>query len=639
MLDHLTAIESFTGLNPTTYDEQQRKDRAGNTGVLITIQKPYFWQTVTPKEKDFFIGSLVKIYRKYTGGQEPQLFGFTAQELAEFSSPPVQRSKSSQPPSRPPEPTGGPKSFSSEYPLPASKGANGSYSRDVRPPSAGSSSTRGTGYQDRAPSLSGQSQQDDSRGSKGQESRSRFQTLKNAAFVPSPRPDGLRPSTPGDDQSARTLATESSVESSLGKQEARTPPSSLIPGDRFQANGSYSSLPHSETPSTPNLPPVPGPRSPDRRRVGSANNNASASPPTQDQLPERKRPPFLAVSASYKTSGRTTPASFATPDEQPSPVEPQEAPHFATEPPAQQAPTDYFLAANKRLNEQESKEPAPSEPEPEKQSDVKDTPTALSAMSSPSEPPSVTDTPEEYRPGLGPMIKKKKSGKEVATAFRKAAAAHNAFKPRAGGAAEKLRDELAKSPNTPDGINGVFPAPSREVKSPTADPTPPVSSTPTPEPLTIPSEPQPSVTAVVVEPPSELSTLKVPQATEKTPKKDDTAAVKEERRRKRPSNNSAKYAKALGIDPSALEGRTLEIESVLTDFGWGEEEKNKKPFEELQVDIKRELAKIETGSWLGSFEHNDERVATVSRLLDRAVSECEELDGLLTLYNVELGVC
>ena len=60
VLDDLTAIESYTGLIPTTYEEQQRKEWAGNTGVLLTIQKPYFWQIATQKEKDFFVGSLLR---------------------------------------------------------------------------------------------------------------------------------------------------------------------------------------------------------------------------------------------------------------------------------------------------------------------------------------------------------------------------------------------------------------------------------------------------------------------------------------------------------------------------------------------------------------------------------------------------
>ena len=113
---------------------------------------------------------------------------------------------------------------------------------------------------------------------------------------------------------------------------------------------------------------------------------------------------------------------------------------------------------------------------------------------------------------------------------------------------------------------------------------------------------------------------------------------KDERRRNRKSDHSAKYAKALGIHPSLLEGRTFEIESVLNDFGWGEQSSERNTFEELQSGIRKELARVEAGSWLGAIENNDERIATVGDMMDRVIAECEEFDCLLTLYNVELGV-
>ena len=120
--------------------------------------------------------------------------------------------------------------------------------------------------------------------------------------------------------------------------------------------------------------------------------------------------------------------------------------------------------------------------------------------------------------------------------------------------------------------------------------------------------------------------------------KDSSSIAQEERRKKRPTSNSGKYAKILDIDPSLLEGRTGEIDSVLDDFGWGEGEKNKKSFADMQLDIKRELAQLETGNWSGTFEQNDERVAVVRNGIDKALAEVDELDGLLTLYNVELEV-
>ena len=84
------------------------------------------------------------------------------------------------------------------------------------------------------------------------------------------------------------------------------------------------------------------------------------------------------------------------------------------------------------------------------------------------------DPEEEERPGLGPMIKSRKSKGEIASTFLRAAKAANAFKPRVGGAAERLKQTQAKSPDGPDGITSVIPAPSliRGFSNDTANSTP-----------------------------------------------------------------------------------------------------------------------------------------------------------------------
>ena len=297
---------------------------------------------------------------------------------------------------------------------------------------------------------------------------------------------------------------------------------------------------------------------------------------------------------------------------------------------------DYFPTENKR------NEAASERDVREGQQDVGGKPglgeisTDLSGASSAIESPADSEQSEEsYRPGLGPMIKKKtqKSPKEISNLFRKAATAHNAFKPRAGGVADKIREQ-ASSPDTPDGINGVFRAPPREPKTPLPQPTP-IISVESP-PITSPPETAPLEKALEAEERG-LVELKLPSEKPSPEKKQEPLRPPEERRVRRPSNNSANFAKALGIEPSLLDGRTTEIETVLNDLGWGGVDK-KKTFEDLHADIRRDLARVETGSWLGAFEQNDERIATVGRLLDKAIAECEELDGILTLYNVELGV-
>jgi hypothetical protein len=94
----------------------------------------------------------------------------------------------------------------------------------------------------------------------------------------------------------------------------------------------------------------------------------------------------------------------------------------------------------------------------------------------------------------------------------------------------------------------------------------------------------------------------------------------------------------LGIDPTIMDERGLGFESLLTELGWGGGAAAPKHIEALETDIKREIARVEAGSWLNHLEQKDDRVEAVERMLDRAIAECDELEGLLTLYNVELSV-
>ena len=638
VLDHLSAIESYTGGTAANYEEQQRKEWAGSTGMLVTIQKPYFWQTVTAKEKDFFIGSLVKIYRKYTGGDEPHLTGFTEKELAEFSSHPQ---RSSLPQSQTPmseSSEAGARSTLTDYRTSESRGRNGeTHSLDDRPPSSASASTRDTNHE-RGSTPSGLGLQEASRTTTPSDPKVRMQALRKGSAGHSSRPDLGR-----SDPSARTIASESSFESLPGKAEAQTPPPPFINADRFRPNGTHSPLVRSQTPDTP---PLPAPRSPERSRQGPAARPAQAPPP------ERKRPPLGTGDPPNPESRKETPVSnFVTPSETPAPPEPSKPKERSPSRLARLADIvvpkstfDYFSskkAGTDGTDEREEEKTAKVEPNGNNQEGLRGLPSALSKLSSPDSASSQTLSPEdgEHRPGLGPMIKKR-SPKEIANVFRKAATAHNAFKPRAGGAADKLREEAAKVPNTPDGINGVFPAPARELMTPASQPTPSINvesdlSTPAEDPGTAtPQAQQPEDRPRTASGPSGE-----PSGRDSPEKAKDALPVPEERRVRRPSNNSAKFAKALGIDPGLIEGRTAEIETVLNDLGWGETDKKKKTFEELHADLRRDLARVETGSWFGGFDQSDERINAVGRLLDKAIAECDELEGVLTLYNVELGVC
>jgi len=105
------------------------------------------------------------------------------------------------------------------------------------------------------------------------------------------------------------------------------------------------------------------------------------------------------------------------------------------------------------------------------------------------------------------------------------------------------------------------------------------------------------------------------------------------------AGNDVKYLATLGIDPSVLDSRTTEFAKWLDYFGWVPGEQMRAlNFEEMRIDLDREMNKAQAGGWLARFQEEDERVDAIKRGIDTAINECDELDNLLTLYSVELSV-
>lgn len=247
-------------------------------------------------------------------------------------------------------------------------------------------------------------------------------------------------------------------------------------------------------------------------------------------------------------------------------------------------------------------------------------------------------------------------GNDTANKFRKAAAAAGAFKPRAGGAAAKMFAKDTKNSDEPDGISGVFvpkrPAPAeapkeeiveKKVEEPGSRPTssrmsrdlPKITTDAVPA-VTVSGPKSPRVPIQEPEPVEEEAALAVPEKPET--KSIDVPTDPEPRKKKRRSNQQVMNISKLGIDPAIMDERGLGFESLLTELGWGGNAIAPKHVEALEIDIKREIARVEAGSWLNHLEQKDDRVEAVERMLDRAIAECDELEGLLTLYNVELSV-
>lgn len=253
------------------------------------------------------------------------------------------------------------------------------------------------------------------------------------------------------------------------------------------------------------------------------------------------------------------------------------------------------------------------------------------------------------------MVKKKA---KAADTFRRAAFAAGAFKPRAGGAAARLFAKDNKPSDEADGINAVFvPQRMKEQKEEAAKKAEEVAKEPEPEKAekaekaeaeqtakeqpAAEAKPVPSVTVsapIVTAAAADNDVAVVSPNPEKPATKPKKEPEVEARKKKRRSNQQILNVSRLGIDPTVIEDRGLKFENLLAEFSWWGSDLSKKNIEAFEHDIKLEIARVEAGSWLNHLEQKDDRVEAVEKMLDRAIAECDELEGLLTLYNVELSV-
>lgn len=740
-LEDLSAIETYAHAGPATGQREQYREWAGATGFTVTISKPYYWQAGTAKEKDFFIASLVKIFRKYTKGQVPDLRGFSDAEVE----PMLGTMPGQQPPPRPqPDST---RASPRVTQLDSNRGSPRLPQLD---------SNRGSPIPPRLPFAeqnrpTSQDRPSSSRRQMSQEPapRQRLASEPPQQYEPSPPPreqarqprpmrsmeQGLRQAVsrerlkkpsqeqlrapsrermrPGPSQltASRPPTSSSRLTPQSSNSDLRAPQS-----ESSAASASSRLPPPPQPPTSQPIQPIPS-QSTDRQRsyqsVQSVQSNDSAADgaalfqstvgrwgpqagPSEDVAPQRQflrqeelqQPKPVELHESPRPdSGRNFSYEVQAPPERKRPLMTNRNYSGASDVPELRPPplsTSRNVSAasdrpksplSERSQEQDRmpgsfyETPTTSNvPTPQPQQQEQDPFTNVSAEASNqadsapgafSPSPVVTpdvqtpDAEEDYedmhRPGLGPMIKKRPKA-DVANTFRKAATAYNAFKPnafkpRAGGAGERL----AKGADGPDGINSVVPAPLRK-KSVDTDkiesPIEPVQAADVA--AQIPDNiPEVEVTSPIASPvaPGKSGNRQMPTqstdevASQPSPAEPETQLVPapEPRRPKRRSPQQENYLRALNIDPRLLEGRGLEFETILTDFGWGPSVMKGRQLDELESDLRRELGRVEAGSWLGHLEQKDDRVEAVDQMLDRAIAECDELEGLLTLYAVELG--
>jgi hypothetical protein len=784
---HLSAIENYIHMVPKNEEEALHKQWAGDTGFVVTIVKPYYWEASTAKEKEFFIGSMTKIYTKYTDkynrkeGKFPVLTGFSPTELlaltegrpyaateegrAAFDTW-IEPYKDRTPPADDPGPyvelrrayeesrrnRSGPNTPQPGLPsprdmrrppddrrLPPPRGPG-------RPPTSEGPQREGMPRRPGPPSMSNM-REGGRGGPPGRPEDGRTpQSPRNIPPGQGTPPPGSREgprSRPSMEQNLRSRPSRENMalrsrpsRERLQPVQGMVPPIPTPPPQRLSPQSSRSEL-RPKTPEVANItslpaslsvgrPPIPedarsqksqrsqegssfdaaglgrvsteerrqnsqhssSRREPSPRglRPGTAQSNASSFMSRNEEslsedvpkaaLPERRRPqmdsrPSQQSERSVESLGSGLKTEFHTPAQSPPPPmippprrRPQEIPETRTPP-----PTSETIKREPQETTNSPSEPAPpptsplpqipkaagsKEPEAKEPPVITKTQTGIEAeASSPTklaEEVEGGDDQVDHRPGLGPMIKKKMGQKDAANAFRKAAAAAGAFKPRVGGAAAKLFAKETKTSEEPDGISGVFvpqrPAPKEELdKKPEEGPKPQPDRTSKERPK-IDTEVVPEVkvssplspTPVIVPASLEEKLTSRPPTPEKPLETTKPEPEAEGRRKRRRSNQQIMNISKLGIDASMLDERGLEFETLLAELGWGSSELSNRNIESLESDIKREIARVEAGSWLNHLDQKDDRVEAVEKMLDRAIAECDELEGLLTLYNVELSV-
>lgn len=220
-----------------------------------------------------------------------------------------------------------------------------------------------------------------------------------------------------------------------------------------------------------------------------------------------------------------------------------------------------------------------------------------------------------FRPGLGPMVKKKNAANQI----RKAATAVNAFKARTPRAADALSIETSPSKDT-DGRPAALRNASFDTNRPEI------------------LQSRGSETLSNMRRGDSNSRLDAGKNLDgaydivETPV--DDPSVPQAKRRTR---QQEKYLAQINVDPLMLNGADIDFQSCLSTYGWGDDLVEVEQLEHMQQDLQREIGRVEASSWLDHLEQKDDRVATVDKLLDRVIAECDELDGLLTIYSVELG--
>ncbi|POS86926.1 hypothetical protein EPUL_002900 [Erysiphe pulchra] len=236
---------------------------------------------------------------------------------------------------------------------------------------------------------------------------------------------------------------------------------------------------------------------------------------------------------------------------------------------------------------------------------------------------------EDTRLGLGPMLKAKA---DVSGIFSGAANAFNSLKPMVGGAADRFRDLKSKSIEESDGALGIISG--QGYLRPSSNSSSLLTSSTLPEVKISHENGESLITHDKNLQSDKFNEESILASGENLPEKSKARAIKKS---KSPNEIMNKKLATLGVDPLVLGGRSSDLFNIWDQFGWVGEGIRTKNIDEMKDEVERELCRIQAGGWLSRLEEEDERIEAIKMVFDKVIDECDEFDGLLTLYLVELG--
>ncbi|TGZ82072.1 hypothetical protein EX30DRAFT_214145 [Ascodesmis nigricans] len=668
-------------------------------GFTVTILKPYYWQAGSPKEKDFFISSLVKIYKKYTGGKIPELVGFKKQELEALLGSDAERLMEENRRDR--------MGSSGDQHMSHSTQASTTSSTTMRSMSSSSNSQPAGISSTVAPAMEKTSSQRSYGAPAAAVPRptaqaprpSEIRAQRSAGDLSPRRPEMPTTRPPTSDRERPSIDNRRPSGSSVASsQNERQPPGRSLSTSKSEWDMRPGSSTSNGAPRAGSRPPMPEQEDKDVRRVPS--------------LRERLRAP----SSGSQTSDTTRRAEEREP-----------MPRKSSERERSREPPQAAVRERPRLNREGSNDLAnrfrqaanaynavgvfsnqnrprtPSTPRSATPNSMKES-TRVPTEPVPSIPP--LRFSEEKRPsssskdrddGTASIHSTSSRGKQSAeeAPSKGAKSAEPPSLLRAGpppGSTPRPQQQQQSPPSVtpvalrpgPPAASASRPSQQQENDTPAALRTGPVavmsSRTKDPEPLAI-AKPRPNVTREVSEPtPTEAKkmTQPVPTVTEsllplekvrsapppasqaplgtlpsqskptrlhdppipqEEPKSPATPTVIEPTEpRERPQSLNPIGEKKQGKKTSSiLEKINKTGLSIDLEAMLDEFQWDaNKSLDQLQADVKKELSQVESNNVIVNLDH-DGRVDQLSSMLDKAIKECEEMDALLTLYAVELS--